>query len=136
MGSGWRQGSPGGSTGQVTFSTRWLADENLNNRIIRAALRRAPDLNIVRAQDVGLSGTDDPTILAWAAGEGRMILTHDVSTMTAYAYARVMAREPMPGLFEVGRDAPIGIVVEDILLISECSGPSEWEGHVRYLPLR
>ena len=26
--------------------------------------------------------------------------------------------------------------VEDILLISECSHPDEWEGQVRYLPLR
>lgn len=39
------------------------ADENFNNDIVRGLLRRKPDLNIVRLQDVGLSGTDDSTVL-------------------------------------------------------------------------
>jgi hypothetical protein len=35
-------------------------DENFNNNIImRGLLRRNPDLNIVRIQDVGLSGADE-----------------------------------------------------------------------------
>ena len=38
------------------------ADENFNNDIVRGLLRRNPDLNIVRLQDVGLSGADDPTM--------------------------------------------------------------------------
>ena len=37
---------------------------------------------------------------------------------------------------EVSREVPILVAVEDILLISECSRPEEWEGQVRYLPLR
>ncbi len=36
------------------------ADENLNNDIIRGLLRRNPDIDIVRVQDAGLSGADDP----------------------------------------------------------------------------
>jgi len=46
---------------------RLAADENFNNDIVRGLLRRKPDLDIVRVQDVGLSGADDPTILEWAA---------------------------------------------------------------------
>jgi len=34
---------------------RWLADENFNNDILRALFRRKPGINIVRAQDVGLT---------------------------------------------------------------------------------
>jgi len=46
-------------------------DENFNNDIVRGALRRKPDLNVVRVQDAGLSGADDPTVLEWAAqGQG------------------------------------------------------------------
>jgi Domain of unknown function (DUF5615) len=44
-----------------------LADENLDNTIIRGLFRRNPTLDIVRVQDVGLSGKDDPTVLEWAA---------------------------------------------------------------------
>jgi Domain of unknown function (DUF5615) len=115
---------------------RWLADENLNNDILRALFRRNPALDIVRVQDVGLNGVDDPTLLAWAAEMTRVLLTHDVSTITAYAYDRVRNGDRMPGVFEVSRDVPILVAVEDILLISECSRSDEWEGQVRYLPLR
>jgi hypothetical protein len=82
---------------------RWLADENFNNDILRALFRLKLDLDIVRAQDVGLTATDDAELLAWAADQNRVLLTHDVCTITAHAYRRVMKGEPMPGVFEVSR---------------------------------
>jgi hypothetical protein len=39
---------------------RFAADENFNGDIVRGLLRRNPKLDIVRVQDVGLSGADDP----------------------------------------------------------------------------
>ena len=42
----------------------------------------------------------------------------------------------MPGVFEVSRNLRIGVVIEDILLLTEYSLEGEWEGQVRYLPLR
>jgi len=114
---------------------RLAADENLNNDIIRGLLRRQPDLDIVRVQDTEVSGADDPTVLEWAAQEGRVLLTHDVSTITKHAYERVRAGQPMPGVFEVSRTVPIGQAIEDLLLLAECSFDDEWEGQVRYLPL-
>jgi len=114
---------------------RLVADENFNNDIVRGLLRRKPELDIVRIQDVGLSGADDPTVLEWAAQEGRVLLTHDVTTITRYAYERVKAGQSMPGVFEVSRAVPVGRAIEDILLLAECSLDGEWEGQVRYLPL-
>jgi hypothetical protein len=115
---------------------RLAADENFNNDIVRGLLRRKPDLDIVRIQDVGLSGADDPTVLEWAAQEGRILLTHDVTTITRYASERVQAGKSMPGIFQVSRDVPIGLAIEDILLLAEGSLGGEWVGQVRYLPLR
>ena len=112
------------------------ADENFNNDIIRGLLRRKPELDIVRIQDVDLSGADDPTVLEWAAQENRILLTHDVKTITRYAYKRIDADQSMPGVFEVSRRVPIGVAIEDILLLAEYSYEGEWEGQVRYLPLR
>jgi len=114
----------------------FAADENFNNDIVRGLLRRRPNLNIILAQDAGLSGADDPSILEWAASEGRVLLTHDVSTITRYAYERIRAGKVMPGVFEVSREIPIGLVVEDLLLLADYSLEGEWEGQVRYLPLR
>jgi hypothetical protein len=112
------------------------ADENLNNDIIRGVLRVNPKIDITRLQDSGLRGADDPAVLEWAAAEGRVLLTHDVATMTRYAYERVEAGRRMPGLFEVGTDVPLARVIQDVLLLAECSIDGEWEGQVRYLPLR
>jgi len=114
---------------------RLAADENFNNNIVRGLLRRNPELDIIRIQDVGLSGADDPTVLEWAAQEGRILLTHDVSTITKYAYERVRAHQKMPGVFEVSRDIKVGQAIEDILLLAEYSLDGEWKDQVRYLPL-
>jgi predicted nuclease of predicted toxin-antitoxin system len=75
------------------------ADENFDNRIVRGLWRRAPELDIVRVQDSGLSGANDPTVLEWAAHEDRVLPTHDVSTLTQYAYARVAAGKTDAGRF-------------------------------------
>ena|SRR5215216_3401030 len=112
-----------------------VADENFNNDIVRGLLRKNPQLDIIRIQDVGLRGADDPAILEWAAKEDRVVLTHDAATMAYYAYERVRAGLSMPGVVEVADDLPIGRVVNDILLLAEYSVKDEWEGQVVYLPL-
>ena len=90
-------------------------------------------MDIVRAQDAGLRALD-PRVLERVPRRSRF-LTHDVSTMTVHAYARVSSDLPMPGVFAVSQLAPIGQVIEDLLLLAECSLPGEWEGQVRYVPL-
>jgi len=112
-----------------------LADENFDNTIVRGLLRRRPNTDIVRVQDVGLAGKDDPSILAWAAEEDRVLLTHDVSTITYFAYKRVTQGLPMPGVLEVATDMRIGQAIEDILLVVDCSLEDELEGQIQYLPL-
>jgi hypothetical protein len=45
---------------------KWLADECFDNDIIRGLLRRSPDLDLIRAQDVSdIAGSDDAKLLAW-----------------------------------------------------------------------
>lgn len=115
---------------------RLATDEDFNNRILRGLLRRSPDVDIVRVQDAGLAGRSDVEVLEWAAREGRVLLTHDVTTMKRYVDERVAAGLAMPGVFEVIQHMPVAQAIEDILLIAECSLEGEWEGQVRFLPLR
>jgi hypothetical protein len=115
---------------------RLLADENFNNNIVRGVRLREPDIDLVRVQGVGLSGASDPTVLEWAAEYQRILLTHDVATITAFAYERVRAGKPMPGVFEVSRTVALRSAIDDIVLLATCSEDGEWEGQVRYLPLR
>ncbi|MCY7333019.1 MAG: DUF5615 family PIN-like protein [Pseudanabaena sp. CAN_BIN31] len=113
---------------------RLLTDENFNGNILRGLMRRLPELDIVRAQDVGLMNTNDPDILEWAASEGRILLTHDVATITMYAYERVNRGLAMIGVVEVTAKAPIGNIIDDLELFICCSDPEEYEGQVLFIP--
>ena len=115
---------------------RLATDEDFNNRILRGLLRRKSDLDVVRVQDVGLIGSGDAEVLEWAAREGRVLLTHDVTTMRRYIDERAAAGLRMPGVVEVSQQVPLAQAIEDILLLAECSLEGEWEGQVIFLPLR
>jgi predicted nuclease of predicted toxin-antitoxin system len=69
---------------------RLLADENFKTAIVAGLRRVAEGVDLVRVQDVGLRKADDPTILAWAATEGRILLTHDIRTIPDHANSRIM----------------------------------------------
>jgi hypothetical protein len=113
----------------------FLADENFKGEIVRGLRHQRPELDVVRVQDVGLSGADDEVILERAAQEARLLLTHDVKTVTTYAYERASAALSMPGVVEVPRWLPVGRAIDELLSLAECSRESEWEGQVIYLPL-
>jgi predicted nuclease of predicted toxin-antitoxin system len=112
-----------------------VSDENFNADILRGLYRRCPDLDVVRVQDAGLSATPDPDVLAWAAVEGRILLTHDRDTMPNFAYDRVRAGQPLPGVFLVSDLMPVGQSIDEILLAVECLTPEECKNLLRFFPL-
>lgn len=114
---------------------KFAADENFDQRILRGLLRRQPDLDIVRIQDTPVASADDPTVLAWATRNGRILLTHDKRTMPHYAYERIGAGERVSGVIVVSDSLPIGMVIDELVVIIECSSLSEWVNQVQRLPL-
>jgi predicted nuclease of predicted toxin-antitoxin system len=113
-----------------------IADEDFNNRIVRGLLRRFSALDLVRVQDVGLDGKHDTKVLAWAASENRLVLTHDFATMVDFAYSRVADGLKMPGVIAVPQDLPIGEAIEEIATLIECSLENEWENQIVFVPLK
>ncbi len=114
---------------------RFLTDENFNGDILRGLVRRLPKLDIVRVQDVGLRNTDDPEILEWAAREKRVLLTHDVATITMYAYERIDRGLPMTGVIEVIATDSIGKILDDLEILILCANPEDYENQVLFVPL-
>ncbi len=111
------------------------ADENFKRQIVKGLRRRLPQLNLLTVLGVGLAGITDPELLAWAAGEGRVLLTHDTRTMKRHAYARVAAGEPMAGVLEIPDLMAIGQAVEELALVVELTTPEEMRNRVLRLPL-
>ncbi len=114
---------------------RLIADENLKKAIVVGVLRLLPDLDLMVAQDVGLTQTDDRVILEWAATNDRLVVTHDVTTMSAYAYDRVQQGLPMPGVIEIPDTLPIGLAIDELATFVACSHDDEWDEQVIFLPL-
>jgi predicted nuclease of predicted toxin-antitoxin system len=114
---------------------RLVSDENFNGDIVRGLLLRRPTLDLVRLRDTGLEGVEDRAVLAWAAEHNRILLTHDRTTMPDFAYARMVAGKPMPGVFVVNDRLPVRQAIDELLLVDACSEQAEWAGSVLYLPL-
>ena len=114
---------------------RLASDENFNGDIVRGLLRRHPELDLVRVQDVGLRQTSDTEILEWAANQARVLLSHDVSTVPPSAYQLVGEGKPMAGVFIVSERMPIGQAIDQILFLSMDVEADEWMHQVLYLPM-
>lgn len=112
-----------------------MSDENFNGDIVRGLFLQRPYLDLVRVQDVGLRKADDPKILDWAGINQRILLTHDRATMPDFAYQRLMKKQPMPGLFVIHDRMPVRQVIDELILLIDCSNPAEWKNIVLYLPL-
>jgi hypothetical protein len=115
---------------------RFAADEDLDNHIVRALRRRLVDVDLVTVQEAGRAGTIDRDVLMWAGTDGRVLLSHDASTMTAAAYARLERGEVMPGVIIIPQSLSIGQAVEELLLVASLSTREDWDGQVRFLPIR
>ena len=116
---------------------RLAGDADVHGDIIRGLRRRLPAIDLVRVQDTLPEGTQDPEVLAWAAEENRVLVTNDRNTMVGFAYQRLAAGEPVPGLVVTTNEQSIGSAIDDILVIAEYMAEEEIRGQVVvYLPLR
>ena len=59
-----------------------------------------------------------------------------MQTIPRFAYARVRAGQPLPGVVEVAVSATIGAALEDLLLLIEATRDDEWPDQVKFVPLR
>jgi hypothetical protein len=63
---------------------RLLADADLNGAIVSGVMRRGSDIDFRRTEHVPLEGLPDETVLAIAAADRRVLVSHDVSTMPGH----------------------------------------------------
>jgi predicted nuclease of predicted toxin-antitoxin system len=66
------------------MKVRFLADADLNRAIVTGLLRREPAVDFLSAQEAGLRGMNDAAVLALAAQQKRVLVSHDVGTMPAH----------------------------------------------------
>jgi len=116
---------------------RLASDADVHGDIIRGLRRRLPEIDLVRAQDVLPLGTPDREVLAWAAGENRVLITNDRNTMVGFAYQRAAAGELVPGVIATTNEQSLGDAIDDIVLLAEYMPEDEIRDQVVvFLPFR
>ena len=113
---------------------RFQADADLNQIIVSAVLRRVPAIDFRTATAAGLAGLADPEVLARAAREGRILLTHDQTTMPRH-FGEFVRAQRSPGLLVVPQHLALRQVVDDLILIWTATETSEWIDRLAFLPI-
>jgi len=79
------------------LKARLLADADLHPGIVNGLRKRIPSISFEGAQGVIPDAMPDHQVLALAAGQGRVLVSHDFKTMPGHF--RVFSRERVsPGL--------------------------------------
>lgn len=66
------------------MTPRFLADADLNHKIVLGVRRREPAIDTLSAHEGGTIGLADPDVLLCAAASGRILVSHDRRTMHAH----------------------------------------------------
>ena len=113
---------------------RFLADADLNHAIVKGCRRQEPALDFLSASEANLHRAPDLEVLALAAGQMRILVTHDRQTMPYHFSDFLMSGRISPGVFLVSQYAPIGEVIDDLVLIWAASDADEWTNRILDIP--
>ena len=113
---------------------KFQADADFNQTIIYALQRREPAIDFQTADQAQIRGLPDPEVLAAAARDGRILVSHDHHTMPVH-FTNFIATQQSPGVFLLSQDVLIRSAVEELLVIWEASEAEEWSNTLHYLPL-
>ncbi|HEX8197125.1 MAG TPA: DUF5615 family PIN-like protein [Pyrinomonadaceae bacterium] len=115
------------------MKVRYLADSNLNADIVNGVIRRAPEIDFLTANEANLTGIEDPEVLAIAAQEKRILITHDRKTMPQY-FGEFIQNQESAGIFIVSQNADVAVIIENLILIWAASEAEEYINSIRTLP--
>lgn len=113
---------------------RFQADADFNQIIVSAIVRRVPAIDFRTATAASLAGLKDADVLTLAAREGRILVSHDQTTMPGH-FAEFVRASHSPGLIVVPQHLPLRAVVDDLILVWTVSRPEEWSNRVAFLPI-
>jgi len=114
---------------------RFQADNDLRRDIVLAVRRQEPAIDFQTAHAAGLDEMDDFAVLLKAAGEGRILVSHDKRTMPKALAAMQLEGVESPGIFLViPQNAQIQRVSESLILAWAASELEEWQNRITKIP--
>jgi Domain of unknown function (DUF5615) len=115
-------------------NVRYQADADLNQAIVTGVLRRDPTIDFQTAFVAKLEGVKDSNVLAIAAEQGRVLVTHDRKTMPS-EFAEFIISKQSAGVIIISQRLSMEVIIEELLLIWAVSSAEEWIDRIAKLPL-
>jgi hypothetical protein len=113
---------------------RFQADADLNQVIVSAIVRRVPAIDFRTAPSAGLAGLKDQEVLAVAARDGRLLVTHDQSTMPRH-FREFVRSHRSAGLIVVPQHLSIRQAADDLIVVWTATTAEEWFDRIGFLPI-
>src|SRR5579884_431737 len=113
---------------------RFLADADLNHAIVKGCRRREPAMDFLAASDANLQSRHDSEVLAIAADQNRILVTHDRQSMPIHFGEFLATGRSSPGVFLVSQYVPIGEVIDELVLVWAASDAQEWTDRIVNIP--
>jgi predicted nuclease of predicted toxin-antitoxin system len=111
---------------------RFQADENLNEDIVTGVLRRALEIDFEFANHAGLYKLPDLEVLAIAARDERILITHDRRSIPEQ-FAKFIETQTCPGIFIISQKASVARAIEELILIWTLSEAGDYVNSIRIL---
>jgi predicted nuclease of predicted toxin-antitoxin system len=116
------------------MKVRFQADADLNEDIVAGVVRREPIIDFQTADEANLRGLPDAQVLALAAQENRILVTHDRRTMPRH-FADFIGNQKSFGVMIIAQKVNVNVAIEELLLIWAASDAEEWLNLIVDLPL-
>jgi len=85
------------------------------------------------ANEAGLAGIDDWAVLLLAAANGRVLVSHDVSTMPE-TFARFIQDQISPGVILISQELAYREAIEGLLRVWSVTDAEDWQNVLAFLP--
>ena len=92
-------------------------------------------MDFLSAHEARLDGIADPEVLAIAAEQKRILVTHDFQTMPRHLADYLATGATSPGVLLVKQRTPIRQAIEGLILAWAASEPQDWQNRVMELLL-
>jgi hypothetical protein len=112
---------------------RSQADADLHYPIVKGIQRQEPLIDFQSAQEADWEGLDDLTVLELAADGGRLLVSHDVTTMPEN-FAQFIAARTSPGVVPVTQELAYHLTIERLIKLWREAEAEQWENVLFFLP--
>jgi hypothetical protein len=115
---------------------RFLVDECVPSSLVDGLRRHVLEVEVrqVGESDAPPKGTPDPQLLVFCEDQQLLLITADRATMPRFINEHLNQKRHTWGVFVIGPDASLSLILEELSIVHEASEAQEWIDVLEYLP--